>query len=326
MSKLSRGNQILAAVLIVQIVLAVVVLWPRGAATAGGEGLFGELEADQIVSFSITDAEGIQIELAKEAGDWVLASGGNYPAKGDTVTEFLDKLVAMTKDRLVTETAASQKRLMVADDDYNRLVEFELDDGTQHTLYIGTAPSYGVSHVRAAGDDEVYLVSNLTLSDASVTASSWIDTVYSSITADEITGVIIENAQGNFVFSKDEEGNWSLAGIPEGEEPNTNTIDYVYNRVDDIRLLRPLGTELLPEYGIDPPRATVTVQRTDAEGAEYTYVFTVGAQDETDRTWVMKSSESPYYVRVSEYTAEDFVNWTMDDFLVQPTPTPAPTE
>jgi hypothetical protein len=326
MNRLSRGNQILAAVLVVQIILAAVVLWPRGAATAGGEALFGELEASQIARISIVDAAGTRIELTRNAGDWVLASGGDYPAKSDTITALLDKLVAMTNDRRITETATSQKRLKVADDDYNRLVEFQLDDGTSHALYVGTSPTYGAAHVRVAGDDDVYLVSDLSLSDASVSASSWVDTVYFSTAADTIRAITIENRQGTFVFSKDEEGNWSLAGIPEGEEPNANVIDYVHNRVDDIRLLRPLGVEALPEYGLDSPNATVTIQHADDEGAERTTIFTVGAQDEADLTWVMKSSDSPYYVQVSQYTAEDLVNWDMDDFLVQPTPTPAPSQ
>lgn len=326
MNKLSKGNQILAAVLVVQIILAVVVLWPRGAVTAGGEGLFGELEAAQINRVSITDTEGTTIEIAREAGEWVLASGGDYPAKGDAVTDFLDKLVAMTDSRLVAEKATSHRQLKVADDDYNRLVEFSLEDGTQHAFYVGSAPSYGVAHIRVVGEDETYLISNLTLSDVSVSASTWVDTVYFSIPGDEIVGVTVENPQGTFDFSKDDAGAWTLAGFPEGETPNDSTINYVYSRVDDFRLLTPLGTTPLPEYGIDPPTATVTVQRQDAEGNANTYVFTIGAQDPDDNTWVMKSSESPFYVRVSQYTADDLVNWSMDSFIAEPTPVPTPAQ
>ncbi|NLE58544.1 MAG: DUF4340 domain-containing protein, partial [Planctomycetes bacterium] len=172
MNKLSRGNQILAAVLVVQIILTVVVLWPRGAAVAGGEKLFPALETAKVVTVSIRDAAGASIQLASKAGEWVLASGGDYPAKGDTVTAFLDRLVAMTSDRIIAETTVSQKQLKVADDDYNRLIEIEMEDGTQYGVFVGTAPTYGVSHVRVAGDNKVYLASNLTLTDASVTPSS----------------------------------------------------------------------------------------------------------------------------------------------------------
>jgi len=288
--------------------------------------LFGELEAAQVSGIRITDAEGTQLQIAKQAGDWVLASGGNYPVKGDAVSEFLDKLVAMTNSRRVTETASSHKQLMVADDDFNRLVEFSLEDGAQHSFYVGSALSYGTAHVRVAGENETYLISDLTLSDVAVNASAWVDTIYFSVPGEEITAVTIENPQGVFAFTKDEAGDWSLASFPEGETPNDNTINYVYSRVDDIRLLSPLGTVPVPEYGIDPPAATVTVQQQDAEGNASTHIFYVGAQDPDDNTWVVKSTESPYYVRVSQYTAEDLVNWSMEDFIAQPTPTPAPAQ
>lgn len=323
MNKLSRGNQILAAVLIVQIILAAVVLWPRGTSeAAGGQPLFGEVEVGQIAAISITDSSGNQMLLAKRADGWVMPDADDYPVKGDRVAEFLDVLVALKDDRLVTETAASQKRLKVADDTFERLIEFVTDDGTQHTLYLGTAPSYGVSHVRAAGRNDVYLVSKLTTSTATTTASSWLDTVYFSVPAEEITAVTIENGAGTLHFSKDEGGAWSLAEVPEGETADENTVGYLNTRVDDIRLMKPLGKVALPEYGIEPPKARVTIEHRDAEGKARTYNLTVGAQDPTDKTWVMKSSESPYFVRVSEYTAKDFVNWTVDDFLVKPTPTP----
>jgi hypothetical protein len=52
----------------------------------------------------------------------------------------------------------------------------------------------------------------------------------------------------------------------------------------------------------------------------------VGAQSEEDNSYVVSSSESPYYVRVADYTVENFVERVRDDFLeLPPTPTPEPT-
>ncbi len=65
--------------------------------------------------------------------------------------------------------------------------------------------------------------------------------------------------------------------------------------------------------------------RRSAEAVE-TYTLRVGAKDDEDNSYVVSSSESPYYVRVSNYTVKDFVERTRDDFLEQPpTPTPEPT-
>lgn len=71
----------------------------------------------------------------------------------------------------------------------------------------------------------------------------------------------------------------------------------------------------------------VTIQQKDSEGNLSTYTLTVGAKAESDNTYVLISSESSYYVRVSEYTARDFVEWTQEDFYVKPpTPTPQPAD
>jgi len=326
MNKLSRANQILAGVLVLQVILLAVVLWPRSASTAaGGESLFENLQADKVVRLTITELDGKQIQLAKTSDGWALPEADDYPVQGDKVTKVLDKLVDLKTDRLVAESSTSYKRLKVADDEYQRLVEFDLEDGSRQTFYLGTSPNYSVAHVRLAGQDAVYLVSGFTVSDASTTVSSWVDTLYMSVPRDEIVAVTIENKNGKLEFTKDDAGVWALSDVPPDEEVDEGALKSVPVRADDIRMLRPLGKTAKPEYGFDEPNAVVTIQQKDSEGNLSTYTLTVGAKDESDNTYVLISSESPYYVRVSEYTAKDFVEWTQEDFYVKPpTPTPQP--
>ena len=54
-----------------------------------------------------------------------------------------------------------------------------------------------------------------------------------------------------------------------------------------------------------------------------TVTLTIGAQDPDDKTYVLKSSESAFYVRVSEYTVINMVEQGRDHYLQLP-PTPAP--
>ena len=73
----------------------------------------------------------------------------------------------------------------------------------------------------------------------------------------------------------------------------------------------------------------ILIQGEDAEGKSARYALHVGAAVEGDATgaasYVLKSSESPYYVRVAGYTAEEWIGRTREDFLELPaTPTPAP--
>lgn len=323
---MNRTNQILAAVLAVQIVLVAVVFWPRPAASvASGQPLFPGVEADQIVRMTVTDATGNQIKLAKSMGAWVLPEADDYPTQQNKVPELLAKIVALKTDRLVAQTPASHKRLKVADGTFERLIEVELADGATHRLYLGTSPSYGASHVRADDQNEVYLAS-LSISDVGVQASSWVDTLYLSLTQDQIVALTLENKNGRFEFEKDDAGTWTMKGLAADETLNENNMTSLVTRVSSLQMVGPLGKTEQDGYGLKQPNAVVTVNTRDGEGNVKTYSLRVGAKSGEDNSYVVISSESPYYVRMSEYTVKDFVERTRDDFLeLPPTPTPEPT-
>jgi hypothetical protein len=302
-----------------------VAFWPRSASVAGGESLLAGLEAEQITQLTISDETGNQVKLAKEMGSWVLPEADDYPCTANKVPEFLEKIVALKTNRLVTQTPASHKRLKVADDAFERRIELELADGTTHWLYLGTSPSYGAAHVRAASQDEVYLAS-LSASDAGVDASNWVDTLYFSVTQDQIVALMLENANGRFEFEKDEAGTWTMKDLAADETLSENNVESLASRVSSVRMLRPLGKTERDDYSLKEPNAVVTVETRDDEGNTKTYTIRVGAKSDEDSSYVVISSESPYHVRVSEYTVRDFVEKARDGFLeLPPTPTPEPT-
>jgi len=316
---MNRLQQILAAVLVVQIVLAAALLWPRPT-TGGVTTLLADVEADDIVALRIADGQGNEVALRKMTGEWVLPQAGDYPAQADSVQSVLEKLLAVDTQRLVTRTAASHKRLQVAADDFNRKVELEGADGARHTLYLGSSPSYGAIHVRLEGRDEAYLTNSVTQYELGATASSWVDTLYLEVAQDEVLSARLENKQGTFEFAKDEQGNWTLADLQIGEQLDTAEINSVVNRATSLSMLEPLGQDKLPEYGMDNPSAVLTLRK---ESEQIT--VTVGAQDPDDLSYTIRASTSPYYVRVSEYTVRAMVEDGREDFL-QPPPTPTPTE
>jgi hypothetical protein len=324
---MNRTNQILAGVLALQIVLVAVMFWPRPAASVtSGEPLFPGIEADQIVRITVSDATGNQIQLAKSMGTWVLPEADDYPTQEKKVPELLDKIVALKTSRLVTQMPSSHKRLKVADNNFERRIEFELADGTKHRLYLGTSPRYQVTHVRADNQNEVYLASNLSASEIRAQASAWVNTLYLSIPQEQIVGLTLENKNGRFEFEKDDAGTWTMKDLAPDEKFNENNVKSLVARLSSLQMLRPLGKVEQDAYGLKEPNAVVTVKTRDKEGNIKTYSLRVGAKSEEDNSFVVISSESPYYVRMAEYTVKDFVERTRQDFLeLPPTPTPAPT-
>ena len=319
---MSRTNQILAAILALQIVVAVVVFWPRSPAVAAGEPLFSEVEADQVVWVQIVDPASGEIELERIDAGWTLAGTDGFPCTETAVPDFLGKLLALDTARLVTETPASHARLEVGEDTFSRKIAFRLEDGTAHTLYLGSSPSYNVAHVRLEGQDQVYLVSGLSATDANARAATWIDALYVSLENDQVVALTLENANGSYTFTKDADGTWSMEGLSGEETLNEGEVSSLVTRISSVRMQRPLGQGEEPGYGTDDPQAVVTVQTRDEEGATETHILVVGAQDPEDKTYVVKASTSPYYVRVAEFAVQDFVEGAREDLIeVPPTPT-----
>ena len=323
---MNRLNLILVVLLVVQLVVAAVVLWPHPATSAGeGESLLSELNADRVVELTITGSDGSTVRLAKRDGSWVLPEADDYPALPNRVPPILGKLAEIEADRLVTQTASSHKRLGVAPDAFERLVELELDDGTHYRLYMGTSPSYSVTHVRADGQDEVYLTSKLSIQDLGAQANAWTEPAFFSVPREQVIAFTLENENGRFEFEKADE-TWTMKGLSGDETLDQPAVQTLLSQATSISMLTPLGREEQEAFGLESPSAMI-ILHTRGDGEEdQTYTLRIGTQDPDDNSYVLSSSESPYYVRVSEFAVRDLVAKTRIDLLeLPPTPTPEAT-
>lgn len=313
---MKRHQQILIGILAVQIILGVIFFWPRSGATGSSEPVFPKLAVEDIISLDISDEQNNNIVLQKVGSDWVLPAAGNYPVKADSITPILENLVKMDKTTLVAQTDASHKQLQVAKTDFQRRIIIKTDGKGDYVLYLGSAPRYTATNFRVEGQSEVYQTTLLSSWELNARSNMWVDTAYVTTDQTALTQVVLENAQGTVVFTKEGE-NWTLAGLQEGEEVSDGKVSTLVRNASNITLMEPLGTSAEPGYGLDAPLAKVTL--TTAEGEQ---TLLVGAKDFTDNTYVVKSSASPYYVRVAEYNMTTMVEDGREAFLVQPTPVP----
>jgi hypothetical protein len=329
---MNKLNRILIVILVLQLALAAVVFWPRQATTVEAQSLFPNLETSRVVRVTITGADGERIELAKEGAGWVLPEADNYPVQSTEVSAMIDKIVGLQTGQMVTETSGSHERLGVADDSFERKVELELDDGTRYTLYLGTSPSFGATHVRAGGEDQVYLTTALLASDVGVLPTDWADRTYFSVPQEQVMRLSLENQNGEFTFIRLVSGGelapaqevWSMPDLATDETLNTSAVQTLLNRATSVAMQRPLGTEEKPEYGMDSPTAVVTLRTQSEESGTKNYTLRVGAKNPEDGSYVVISSESPYYVQVSELAVQSLVENARQDFLELP-PTPEAT-
>jgi hypothetical protein len=129
-----------------------------------------------------------------------------------------------------------------------------------------------------------------------------------------------------FELEKNDAGAWTLKDLAAGETVNDSNIQSMLTQATSIALTQPLGKKEQDAYGLKSPSAVVTVKTRDQAGTIKTSTLRVGAKDDKDGSFVVISSESPYYVRVAGYGVENFVEKARDYFLqVPPTAAPAST-
>lgn len=313
-----RRDQVLIAALVVQIALSVLVLWPRASATGEIAPVFPDLAAEDIVALTVEDDQGNQISLGKVDGQWVIPEADDYPVEPQKIDPVLEGIVNLESGRLVTRTDASHQRLKVTADDFVRRIAFETEGGEEHLLYLGSSPSFGATHFRVSGQDEAYLTNQLSSSEVATAATVWVNATYFRRDQEEIESVTLKNANGSFTFTKDDEGAWTWAGLPEGEELESWQVSSLVSRATSVSVQEPLGKQAEPTYGLDQPAAVVTITTVENDVIR----LEVGSADAEDSSYVVKVSESPYYVRVAQYNAQALVETSAEDLIVPPaTPT-----
>jgi len=310
---MKRHHIILTAVLVVQVVLAAIIYWPRTTADGGASKLLGELTADEVARLTIEAQGGERIVLSRETGAWNLPEADGYPARDETVMAFVDKMVDLGSERRVTETAASHERLQVTDESYQRRITLGTSDGSEQVVLLGSSPAYGATHVRLEGEDEVYMTSDLSAWEANTAASGWVESGYLQLDTADLQQVTVTNAQGTITVVQSAPDQWTLVGVVEGEAVDQYAVTSFGQRAASISLLEPLGKTEAPEYGLGEPSATISITLVDR-----TVTLRVGAKDPLDNSYVIKSSESPYYVRVSEYVVKAYVEDARETLLQQP--------
>lgn len=315
LNQFGRLNKLLIVLLLVQFALGAIIFWPRTAASEAGGPLLAGVKAEDVAALVIRAGDGSQLAMARQDDTWILPEAGDYPANEESVAALLEKIEALQTNRLVTRTEASHERLQVGEDDFNRRLELTLTDGSSHKLLVGSSAGASATHVRAGDQPEVYLTGELTPWEINAQPSGWIDTLYFTLPQNATTALTLENANGTVEFTRSGDS-WRLADLASDESLNPSAVTAWLGQVSSIQMVEPIGTEAPAASGLENPLARLILQ-TENE----TYLLKVGRQDSADGSYVFSASNSPYFVRVAQFTGDHLVNKSRDDFLVAP---PAP--
>lgn len=320
---MERRNLILSGILVLQIALIAVLFWPQDRSNAAVSMLLNNVSESSLSALTV-ESPTERVDLSKSDDGWVATNYGDYPVDSLKISELISTVVGIDTGRLVAQTASSHNQLQVSDSQFAKKLTFTGSDGNSQTLYIGTSPSTRTTNVRLGGQDQVYLTSEVTGSEIRTDVGGWIALTYLQVPTADVQAVTIENANGTLAFTRVNTDTWTLADLSEDETFNNNNFSTILTRLGTLNMIAPVGRDEQPEFGLDQPSATVTIETQPATGEPETITLVIGARDEGGTNYYAKASNSEYYVKIASFTGDQFVNDTRDRYLQAP-PTPEAT-
>lgn len=163
--------RVLSVLLALQLVVTLVLYWPRQQGAVPSEALVRGLGPESIERIGITDGEGASNALTREGDGWRLQSG--LPADPGKVATLLTALTGGDPGYAIATSDSAATRFRVAEDDFERRIELA-GDGTERVLYLGTSPAFRKVHARRDGEAGVFVI-ELNSYDAPTEDNSWLD-------------------------------------------------------------------------------------------------------------------------------------------------------
>lgn len=301
----SKLNSILGGALVGQLALVAATWWPDSGSTTEAVAIV-QMPRDEIDAITITaggeDAESVQLERSGEG--WVVASAEGYPAQADKVDELLGKLEGLKVRRPVATQPTSHPSLKVAEDDFGRKIEVT-DEGQTTTFFVGAARS-NVVNVRRAGEDEVYEAKGVSEFGFQNTARGYYDTLYVSTDEETIDSLTIARPDGSLSLVRTESG-WMS-----GEQPLAQAeVDKLLRKVGKVRMAEPVGTEVLPEHGLDG--STRIEWTATADNETTSHALLVGA--ETDSKRYIKAPDRDFVVTIWSSSLKPLLEAKLEDLV-----------
>lgn len=277
---MNRVSSILSMVLAAQLVLLAIVFWPGSNADDGeSNNQLLNFNSEDITRIVVSDQES-SLALSRVNEAWVLPEYHQLPADPGKITAALESLPALAQGWPVAQTPAAQQRFEVAEDNYQRKLQFASSTDTTSTVYLGTSPGFRKVHVRREGEDAIYAVEFNTF-DLPVSESEWLDqTLLQLPDADAIQGLDYQLTR-----TGDE---WRMAA---GETPLQATVDSLVNGLQSLRVngSADIATAAILRDMEVPPTLTVV-------SGEASYEYRLF---EIEETYYVKRADIDIYFNVS---------------------------
>ena len=170
---MNRLTTLLVAVLALQLLLSAALFWPRkdsGEQDARAPLLALTGSIDRVV---ISDAENTVLLSLGESG-WRMPEYHGLPVESARIERAVTELPKLPRGWPVANSPGAAARFEVAEDTFQRRVEFFEGESPLGSVYVGTSPGFRRVHARVADSDAVYAVEYNSF-DLPAQAEQWLD-------------------------------------------------------------------------------------------------------------------------------------------------------
>jgi len=232
---MKQKTLILLTLITAVVVIAAVVMMKDPSADAGEQStaFFPNLEerVNDVARIEINSA-GTDVVIAKQGGDWVLETTGNYPAKFEVVKRVLIGLSELDRSEGKTSNPKLYSRLGVdapsAGPQSSTEIELLDASGTRiAAVILGNIKEGQVPQLYARQPDEAqaWLVNGRV--NIQMDPGFWIEKQFANLPQDRVASVVIERSDEPLLRvykDRPSEANFRIADVPAGREPISESI------------------------------------------------------------------------------------------------------
>jgi|GEM_PF-5734490 len=320
---MNKVNLTLSGLLFAQIGLAFAFSGRGPVETKGRMLAFPGLQVDQVTQLEISgpelgsDGSVHTVKMIRSGEGWYLSELDDFPVTTKKVTDLLSIVRKLTTGPVVTTREVHYKKLLVADDAFERKIRIWQGEGSEPLEFvIGTKPHRDRAHFRKMSESEVYVVPEIDSWDIGVKNANWVEEKYINVPVERLQKLQIRNQLGQIGLSRGPNNEWQVDGAADASTIDSVKVAALVKQAALVELYQPLSKSNKKGYGMDNASVEVkmhiSTSTTGGSSSSKMSEYRIGAQA-VDESFYVKFSDSDYYVKARKAELNALLEATRSD-------------
>jgi phage pi2 protein 07 len=251
---MNRYLQILGMLIILQLIVSAVVLWPKSSKQQS-DAVFLNVPPAAVNNLVLADMQNNSLTLKKSAQGWEVQQNNTIaPANTEQVDALINALTRSPAGWPVSTSEDALGRFAVAENDYQWKVTVKSDNpAVTETIFLGTTVNSAKRHARHSNNSSVYAL-NYSLSDKAVNAKDWLKR---DVLALSVQNLVSINA-GDYVLNR-VNNEWRFPDQTAKEVVDQELVEMFTARLNSLRIDNLASGPLLDKLKNEKPIQSIVL-------------------------------------------------------------------